>query len=175
MNPKLIVFGGRPGVGKTTLAQAVARTLQAAYLRIDVIEQALRDSGVLTGEVGPAGYLVAYALAESQMRLGISVVADSVNPLTITRVAWRRAGASAGAGILEIEVVCSDEAAHRQRLQTRVPDIAGLPRPDWGNVMARDYEPWDGGRLIIDTARMNPDAAVAKILSAAASEMVEHG
>jgi predicted kinase len=57
---KLIVFGGLPGTGKTTLAREVAEEHSATYLRIDTIEQALRSSGVLVGDdVGPAGYLVA--------------------------------------------------------------------------------------------------------------------
>ena len=56
----LIIFGGLPGVGKTTLAKAVAREWEAVYLRVDTIEQALRFSEALQGEVGPAGYLVAY-------------------------------------------------------------------------------------------------------------------
>ena len=55
----LIVFGGLPGVGKTTLARAVARKMEAVYLRVDTIEQALRTSNMLQAEVGPAGYLVA--------------------------------------------------------------------------------------------------------------------
>jgi predicted kinase len=37
----LIIFGGLPGVGKTTLAKAVAREWEAVYLRVDTIEQAL--------------------------------------------------------------------------------------------------------------------------------------
>ena len=48
----LIIFGGLPGVGKTTLAKALAREWEAAYLRVDTIEQALRFSGALQGEVG---------------------------------------------------------------------------------------------------------------------------
>ena len=55
----LIILGGLPGVGKTTLAKAVAREWEAVYLRVDTIEQALRFSEALQGEVGPAGYLVA--------------------------------------------------------------------------------------------------------------------
>jgi predicted kinase len=80
----LIIFGGLPGVGKTTLAKAVAREWEAVYLRVDTIEQALRFSEALQGEVGPAGYLVAYRLAEENLRIGRTVVADSVKPLNIT-------------------------------------------------------------------------------------------
>ena len=53
----LIIFGGLPGVGKTTLAKAAAREWEAVYLCVDTIEQALRFSETLQGEVGPAGYL----------------------------------------------------------------------------------------------------------------------
>jgi len=62
----LIVFGGLPGTGKTTLARAVAEEHSATYLRIDTIEQALRSSGVLVGDdVGPADYLIAYKVGRA--------------------------------------------------------------------------------------------------------------
>src|SRR5271155_4502495 len=95
--PTLIVFGGLPGTGKTTLARAIAQDLRAAYLRIDTIEQALKSSDTLAGELGPEGYLIAYALAENNLRLGLSVVADSVNPIALTRGAWRRVAVDASA------------------------------------------------------------------------------
>src|ERR1700733_11940471 len=91
----LIVFGGLPGVGKTTLAKAVAREWGAVYLRIDTIEQALHFSEALQGEVGPAGYLVAYRLAEENLRMGRTVVADAVNPLNMSRDAWLSVAADA--------------------------------------------------------------------------------
>ena len=71
LRPVLIVFGGLPGTGKTTVAQALATKLKATYLRIDAIEQAIKSSGI--GEVGAAGYMVANALAEANLKLGISV------------------------------------------------------------------------------------------------------
>ncbi len=162
----LIAFGGLPGVGKTTLARALAQSLGATYLRIDVIEQALRDSGVLAGAVGPAGYIVVYGLAESNLRLGWDVVADSVNPLTITREAWRDVAARAGAAFLDVEVVCSDVAQHRARVETRHVDVPGLVTPRWADVVAREYDAWTRERVVIDTATMDPATAGARLVSA---------
>ncbi len=47
----------------------------------------MRGAGIALN--GPEGYIVAYRLAEHNLRLGLAVVADSVNPIEITREAWR--------------------------------------------------------------------------------------
>ena len=78
----LYIFAGLPGTGKSTLAQRLARAQQAVHLRIDTIEQSLREVGCLIN--GPEGYVVAYRLAADNLRLGLPVVADSVNPLQVT-------------------------------------------------------------------------------------------
>jgi predicted kinase len=74
----LIVFSGLPGTGKTTIARELACRIGAVYLRIDVIEQALRDAGMLPGA---SGYGVANALALSNLTVGHTVIADCVNPV----------------------------------------------------------------------------------------------
>lgn len=149
----LIVFGGLPGTGKTTLARAIAEEHSATYLRIDTIEQALRSSGVLAGgEVGPAGYLVAYKVAESNLLMGRTVVADSVNPLAVTRDAWRQVAASSSSEIVEIEIVCSDVTEHRRRVEARSADVPGLALPSWRDIVERNYEPWERSHIVLDTA-----------------------
>ena len=81
MSGKLIVIGGLPCTGKTSLATGLARVIDAVHLRIDTIEQALRSATMDDGAVGSVGYVVAYGIAADNLRLGRIVVADCVNPL----------------------------------------------------------------------------------------------
>ena len=160
----LIVLGGLPGTGKTTIARALASRLGAFHLRIDTIEQALRSAGTLGNDIGPLGYVVAYRVAEDNLRLGNTVIADSVNPIRITRDAWRATAERAGAPLVEVEVICSDPIEHRRRVETRRADIDGFRLPAWADVLGRDYEPWEGASVVVDTARRTVDACVAELL-----------
>jgi predicted kinase len=135
------------------------------YLRIDTIEQALRSTDALAGEVGPAGYVVAYELARSNLSLGLTVVADCVNPLPVTREAWQAVAADASSRIVEVEIVCSDIPEHRRRVEQRSIDVPGLVPPTWAAVQQRDYEPWTTQRLVIDTAFLGAREAAEVILS----------
>ena len=148
----LIIFGGLSGSGKTVIARELACQIGAVYLRIDSIEQAMRESGVVKHRLDDAGYRVAYAVAEDNLRLGHTVVADSVNPISLTRDAWVEVANRARVGAVEIEIKCSDRSEHRRRVETRSSDIPGLRLPTWEDVVAREYHPWDRERLVIDTA-----------------------
>ncbi len=165
--PILVVFAGLPGVGKTTLSLAVARELEAVHLRIDTIEHALR-SALRDRSVDDLGYRAAFALAGDNLKLGRVVVADSVNPLAVTREAWHAVAEQTGATILDIEVVCSDRAQHRLRVETRSADIPGFKLPTWVEVAERDYDPWTRERLIVDTARQTLEQSLNVIRSALA-------
>jgi len=147
----LIVLGGLPGTGKTTIARALAAVTGAVHLRIDSIEAALRAGGV--ENIADMGYRVAYAIAEDNLRLGRRVIADSVNPLTITREAWRQVAARTGVEAIEVEITCSSTNEHRRRIETRVNDIAGRPLT-WEDVLSREYDVWnDGPHLVVDTSQ----------------------
>jgi predicted kinase len=158
----LVVVSGLPGVGKTTIARALARATGAVHLRIDSIEQALRDAG---HRVEAEGYAVAHAVAEDNLRLGRMVVADCVNPWPLTRLEWRSVADRAGVVIFDVEIVCSDLEEHRRRVEFREPDIEGHTLPTWSDVTERDYRAWDRERLVIDTAGSSPEESVRTILS----------
>jgi predicted kinase len=73
-------------------------------LRIDSIEQAIRDSGVVSKPLDDMGYRVGYSVADDNLRLGRNVIADSVNPLQLTRDAWICVAGRAGASAIEVEI-----------------------------------------------------------------------
>jgi predicted kinase len=160
----LIAFGGLPGTGKTTLARDLARRLPATYLRIDTIEQAIIAADISPDAVGGTGYFVAYALAADNLRLGAIVVADSVNPLTVTRDAWRGVAQRAGVPLIEVEVICSDRAEHRRRVEMRKADIPGHRVPSWQEVLDRPYDAWDREHVVIDTGALSAVQAVDDLI-----------
>ncbi len=160
--PLLIVFGGLPGTGKTALARGLAEQLKGFYLRIDTIEQALRNFN--GQEISGEGYSVAYGIAEDNLRIGNIVVADSVNPIQVTREAWRGIALKTPAKLIEIEVVCSDQVEHRIRVETRRADITGHKMPAWLDVVSREYHPWTTKNITIDTAGKKIEAALDSLL-----------
>jgi predicted kinase len=159
----LIVFGGLPGTGKTTLAREVSRRCEAFYLRIDTIEQSIRAADVSHRQIGAAGYAVAMALTRENIAVGRVVVADAVNPVAEARVAWRDIATKLAVPLMEIEVVCSDACEHRRRVESRISDIDGLVPPTWEEVLQRHYEPWNEDHWVIDTSVTGADEAVAAI------------
>jgi predicted kinase len=134
-------------------------------VRIDSIEHAIRQSGIASA-VEDAGYRVAYAVAEDNLRLGRTVVADSVNPWPLTRDAWAAVAHRAGCPAIEIELICSDAEEHRRRVEQRTGDIPGFVLPTWRQVVERDYRPWTRDRLVVDTAGASPGQSVERLLDA---------
>lgn len=93
-------------------------------------------------------------------RLGLDVLADCVNDCRAARDGWEAAARQAGADVTWLEMVCSDPAELRRRIETRSSDIAGLVLPDWSAVAGRAYDGWDRDRFVIDTAHCDLQACV---------------
>ncbi len=162
----LIIFGGLPGVGKTAIARELARHLGAVYLRIDSMEEAIRASGMVSQPLNDAGYRVAYAVAEDNLRIGRTVIADSVNPLKLTRDAWIEVANRAKVRAIEIEIKCSDISEHRRRVETRFADTPGSRVVTWEEVTSREYHAWDREHLVVDTADGSVEQSVNTLRAA---------
>jgi predicted kinase len=161
--PRLYIFSGLPGSGKTTVSQVLARHCGATHLRIDTIEQALRD--LCSFDVQGEGYRLAYRLALDNLRLGNSVVADSCNPIDLTRREWEEVAAGAGAPYVNIEVVCSDSQEHRRRVESRRSTVPGLKLPTWDEVTRREYDRWTVDRVIVDTFNRSEEECLRDLLA----------
>jgi predicted kinase len=145
----LVVFAGLPGSGKSLLARRIAEELAATYLRIDSIESAI-VSTLMPFRDNPVGYVVAERIAADQLVAGRDVVADAVNGVAPAREGWVALAERTGATLRFVEVVCSDAAEHRRRVEGRTPDLPGQGVPTLQQVQRRRYEPWAHDRLVVD-------------------------
>ncbi|KQT54000.1 MULTISPECIES: AAA family ATPase [unclassified Aureimonas] len=164
----LLILSGRPGAGKTTLARRLAGELGATYLRIDTIEETIAAVG---SGVGALGYTVAYAIARDNLDAGNTVIADCVNSIEITRIAWRAVAAAAGRNALEIEIVCSDPVEHRRRVEARL--TGGKSRPTWADVVAREDERRTPPVPRVETAGRSEEDGLRDILALLAEHETE--
>lgn len=167
----LIAMAGLPASGKSALARAISDRLKYPVIAVDSIEAAMWRSGIggpTRPEVptGVSSFVIAEALAQDILRLGIGVIIDAVNDSEPARRRWVELAARHGYALRFVEVVCSDPELHRRRLETRVRDIDGYIEPSWQDVLNRRYEPFAGRHLTVDTAGpVDPDAVIASLMS----------
>lgn len=159
-NPILYILGGLPASGKTTLARHLAKELKATYIRIDSIEEAILKFNKLEG---PEGNEAAYSLATDNLENGISVVADSVNSIEITRSAWRNVAKSTGVEFKKIYITCSNKEEHKKRLIDRTKNSNSIRKLSWKDVENREFENWDSA-FLFDTAFEDIDKSKDRFL-----------
>lgn len=159
--PTLFIFSGLPASGKTTLAERLAADLMAVHLRIDTIEQAILDLCDFQAEA--EGYRLAYRIAADNLRLGLSVVADSCNLIELTRREWEGVARAERAEFVNLEIVCSDSLEHRRRVEHRAPSIPNFKLPTWDEVVTREYHTWTVPRITIDTAGTSAETSYEKL------------
>ena len=141
---KVLVVSGLPGSGKSTIAEDIANQLRLPIFSVDPIESSIIKSGIKRSfETGLAAYLVAEALADEQLDLGLSVIIDAVNPVQEARDMWQNLSHKHNAKLIIIECVL-DRDLHKQRIESRVRNIHGIAEVTWSDVEDRrnEYLAW---------------------------------
>jgi len=162
--PVLIVFGGLPGTGKSTIAEALAAQIGAVHLVMDRIEAPLKAK--LGSDLGPLGYNVAYQVATSNLDLGHVVIADCVNPIAMTRNAWMSVAMGSQATMVQVNIQCSNTQEHRRRVEKRLMERPMQGLPDWTSVQARQIDEWPEADLTLDTYMLSRDESVSSVMTA---------
>lgn len=159
---RLMIIGGRPGVGKSTLAAALSETLGWPVLRSDVIRKDL--AGVGPGEdsaskLGEGIYLESWNLrtyramldqAEVLASLGEPVILDASWSRAANRNLARAAAAEVHADIIEVECRCSEEVA-LERIRGRRAEGMDPSDADERVAKAMTFESWPEA-LVVETA-----------------------
>jgi predicted kinase len=159
---QLIVFGGVPSAGKTALARALARQLQAVYLDKSTIkDEALRLAREMRVEgatqlAGALSYTLLMPLARDNLTLGQTVILDSPagHPALLDDI--EDLVRDLKVDLKLIECITTDENLLRQRIEERSEGSSEQRSRDGEaaqQARAR-LERLSGPRLVVDTAEL---------------------
>jgi uncharacterized protein len=178
---KLVLVGGLPGCGKSTLAAGVAAAAGVTVLRSDAIRQDVGGpTAEATGVDGAPGYregrydpTVTAAVYEELLRqaehllgLGQSVVLDASWIAASWREAARSVADRTSSDLIELRCDATPEdAAARVTRRLAEHDDLSEATPEVGAAMGRSMEPWSSA-VVIDTSALGPTEAVAQALDA---------
>lgn len=159
---RLVLVGGGPGTGKSTLARNLAGQVGAVVVSTDDVRRELRSSGRLSGEVGSLGaglytsanvaavYDAVLQRAGRHLGDGRSVILDGTWRDAETRAHAHRLADDKHAGVAEIRCVVPAEVA-ADRVRTRAAGSSDATPQIAGALGAEDFE-W-GTAHRVDTSK----------------------
>jgi len=154
--PRMILVGGLPGTGKSSLAGTLAERIGADCITSDVLRKELAGAGPeerFTATVGAGIYSAGMTeltyrellvQAERRLRAGRSVILDATFGRAVHRRRTAALARAVGGVFVAVECRCHVKVA-RQRLESRArPDYAGPSDAGWDvyRAMRRTFEPW---------------------------------
>lgn len=151
--PNLVLFSGPPGVGKSSLSYQLSRRTGWALLPVDCLDRTLESVG-LTGHPPTTAYHLMLALAEVNLRNGVSVILDAVFPKEEFRAHALEMTERWNANLFPVVCQCSDRELWRARVENRGLVVAGWTPVDWEGAqnVSSYYEKWITPHLLIDAA-----------------------
>lgn len=146
---RLVLVGGLPGSGKTTLSRSLASALDAELLHSDEVRKSLADADALDGAdlyseaATAATYEALVGRAGAFLAGGRSVVLDATWHAAARRAAARRIADLTASELVELECT-APEALRERRLLARRPETAGASDATVavGRALASNFDPW---------------------------------
>ena len=179
----LVLVGGPPGTGKTTLADAVGARLGWPVLNSDRIRKELAGlsfdadgrtafgTGIYTPEWTVRTYGELLHRARTLLGHGESAILDASWTSAELRSAAADVARSGHALLVELRCTAGREVTERRlRARSHGPSDAG---PEIGAVLAAAAAPWPGA-IAIDTGRPNAEVVVVEALAAIQRHGLEH-
>jgi predicted kinase len=172
---RLVLIGGLPGAGKSTLARAASEATGWRLLRSDVVRKELAPMQVSTPTTSDYGaglyqpeqvdavYSEMLRRAEPQLRYGHTVLLDATWARQSWREGARQVAAGTGSEIIELRCETRREVADR-RLAGRGRDAVDPSEatPAIAQTMATVFDDWPES-TVVDTARPVSDALRAAL------------
>jgi hypothetical protein len=155
-SPQLILFSGLPATGKSTLAQALSFEMLIPLFTLEGLRDRVLPQRLLV--VGPSlhdYYAMVRSLAECQLRLGISVIVESLFPTGLSRQPFFDLADELHIPFRPVFTYCSDATLWRQRMMSRIA-VKSDQQTDLGwdasmNI-SKSFENWDESiTLFVDT------------------------
>jgi predicted kinase len=125
--------------------------VKAVYIRIDTIEQGIRD--LCQYDVQAEGYRLAYKISEDNLKLRNNVISDQCNPIKLTRKEWNNVAKRNNCKYINIEIICSNKNEHKRRVEERENGIRNLKLPTW-----------EEEHIIIDTANRTIEKCTEELM-----------
>jgi predicted kinase len=127
----LVIFSGLPGVGKSTLADRLARQLRWPLLKIDdVIGQVPKNPGI---EFWDSKVDILLDLVNTQLKLGLDVIVDSVF-MNMDRQHAQELARRYNVCFLPIHVFVSDDKVWEERVIKRFDDLNDQDVATWERI-----------------------------------------
>ncbi|MEZ5383539.1 MAG: AAA family ATPase [Microthrixaceae bacterium] len=168
---RLVMVGGAPGTGKSTVARAVADSLDAVVVSSDEVRDELmprmgpRGDELHAGRYAPERVGEVYDEVLSRVRgalaQGRSAVADASWLRSQRREAAREVALATHAELVELQCICPPELASRRiAIRSATGPVSSEATPSIATDLAAEADPWPQAHRV-DTSGSPGESAVA--------------
>ncbi|MEE9594323.1 MAG: AAA family ATPase [Candidatus Hydrothermarchaeales archaeon] len=151
----LVLITGLPGTGKSTVANHLARRINARILRTDEVRKRLFAKPKYTEEEKEIVYKGLFLIAENLLRVKSNVVLDGTFYKRSLRKQIYRTATSTRSKLIIVECMASEEAIERRLRRRKKRKRGGLSDADEEvyHKIKKEYESIESEHIVLDTSR----------------------